>query len=97
MTGSLGLGAGQKAGPIAHHTHACRHVADRHAMMNRCFAGALLEPEINIQGAHFQFERGGDAVHGLESVVEGLMGMLMQVDKSGGHHVAVGFEDAFAL
>ena len=75
-----------------HHLHANGNVTDADAIVDQRFAFALGVPGINVGGAGFQFEGGGDAVVGLELVVAGFLAVFMQIDEAGGDDQAAGVD-----
>ena len=84
--------ARQQRAAIVHHRDARGNIAAGGAEVDQRASLALRVPGRYGVDAHLEFQRRGDAVARLETVVLRRLPVRMQVDKSGRHHQALGVD-----
>jgi len=66
-----------------HRSHARREMSGTHAEVDQRPLFPLRIPCVDVARAHFELERGCDAVHRFEAIVLFVLAMLVKIDKAG--------------
>jgi len=91
------VAGGQEISRVVHHLHAHGNVADADAVVDQGFVFAGGVPVVDIVGADFELERGGDAVVGLKLIIARRLAVFVEIDEAGGDDQAFGVERGFGF